>query len=59
MTENTTECAVCGDTVEVQRHTPKKLQGGVIYHFCSEDCREEFVRNPSQHTGGRTRPSMP
>lgn len=54
-----TNCAVCDEGLEVQRNTPKKLQGGVIYHFCSEDCRQEFVQNPSEHTGGRRRPSMP
>lgn len=59
MTDKDTECAVCGDAVKVKRHTPKKLQGGVIYHFCSEDCRETFVQNPSEHQGGRRRPRMP
>lgn len=59
MTDKDTECGVCGDPVKVQRNTPKKLQGGVIYHFCSEECRDAFVQNPSEHTGGRRRRSLP
>ncbi len=56
-----TNCAVCDDHVEVQRNTPKKLQGGVIYHFCSEECRDRFVADPSEHTarGRRSSPGIP
>lgn len=54
MSKDTT-CAICDEHVEVQRNTPKKLQGGVIYHFCSEECRDKFVSDPSDHTGGPRR----
>lgn len=59
MTDKETECPVCDAAIKVQRNTPKKLQGGVIYHFCSEECRDTFVEDPSQHTGGRRRRSLP
>lgn len=48
-----TKDPVCGASVEVERHTPKKLVGGVVYHFCSEDCREEFTENPGEHVQTR------
>jgi YHS domain-containing protein len=53
-----TNCADCDDHVQVQRNTPKKLQGGVIYHFCSEECRDRFVQDPSEHTGSSPRRSQ-
>jgi YHS domain-containing protein len=59
MSEKTSECAVCGDGVKVQRNTPKKLQGGVIYHFCGEECRDRFVEDPSEFTGGRRQRRAP
>ncbi len=59
MTDKDTECAVCEEGVTVERHTPKKLVSGVIYHFCSEECRDTFVQDPSKHTGRRRRRSLP
>jgi len=55
MTDKTATCPVCDETIDVERHTPKKLKGGVIHHFCSEDHRDEFVRNPSEYTNSRRR----
>ncbi len=45
-----TECPICGDKVDVGRHTHKKLHKGVIYHFCSEDCLQTFKEDPSSHS---------
>ena len=46
---------VCGEEVTVQRHTPKKLYKGVVYHFCSDACRETFEEDPSDHVRTRSR----
>lgn len=53
MTTNDTECTVCGDGLTIQRDTPKKLRSGIIYHFCSEACRDRFVNDPEGHTNQR------
>lgn len=39
---------VCGETVDVQFHTPKKLFRGVVYHFCSLECRDQFAASPER-----------
>lgn len=41
--------AVCGAEVNVQFHTPKKLFRGVVYHFCSLDCRDKFANEPERY----------
>lgn len=46
---------VCGEEIEVARHTPKKLVSGVIYHFCSQECRDEFAQDPSEYVSTGTR----
>ena len=37
---------VCGAEIEIGFHTPKKLWHGVVYHFCSEACRDKFAHQP-------------
>ena len=40
---------VCGKEVEVDFHQHKKLWQGVVYHFCSEECRDTFAEDPQEY----------
>ena len=43
MTQHKSRCAVCGNDIEnVVRHS----HGDEEYHFCSEECRLEFINHP-------------
>ncbi|EPE94981.1 heavy metal translocating P-type ATPase [Rhizobium grahamii] len=37
---------VCGMTVDPEAGKPSLQYGGVIYHFCSEGCRQKFEATP-------------
>ena len=34
--------------IDVDSKTPTAEYNGKTYHFCSEDCKKEFVANPSK-----------
>jgi YHS domain-containing protein len=58
VTGPTAECPVCrheGDLacvcVHVEPETPKCDCAGQTYYFCSEQCREDFVKHPERYTG--------
>lgn len=44
---------VCGMKVETNSpyHTEYK---GQTYHFCSSDCKDEFMENPERYTKKKT-----
>ena len=35
--------------VNVDSKTPSAEYNGVTYHFCSEDCKKEFLANPAKY----------
>jgi YHS domain-containing protein len=50
------ECLVCKKNadlacvdVQVDSQTPAYVYNGKTYYFCSDDCREEFVKHPSKY----------
>ena len=52
------ECLVCKKAaelacidVEVDKTTPSYLFNGTTYHFCSDECRDKFVKNPGKYIG--------
>src|SRR4051812_33317245 len=49
------ECLVCKKNadmacidVEVEKGTPQCVFDGKTYHFCSEECRKDFLKNPQR-----------
>ncbi|HEY7089185.1 MAG TPA: YHS domain-containing protein [Tepidisphaeraceae bacterium] len=50
------QCLVCKKNadlacvdVEVDANTPKYEYNGQTYYFCSDDCRDKFIKDPSQY----------
>jgi YHS domain-containing protein len=35
--------------IKVKDSTPRAEYQGATYYFCSEDCREEFLKNPQMY----------
>ncbi len=51
---------VCGKTVHTAR-AKSTVHDGVVYYFCSRECREVFEANPGLHVGegaGGKRPKL-
>jgi YHS domain-containing protein len=55
LSANQDTCWVCvhdGDLaclkVDIDAKTPTALDNGKTYHFCSEECKKEFVANPAK-----------
>ena len=53
---NQEECLVCVHEhdlacikVNVTDKTPSAVYNGKTYHFCSEDCKKEFMANPAKY----------
>jgi Cu+-exporting ATPase len=46
---------VCGMSVSPDEAAPEARFRDVTYRFCSDACREQFLREP-RHYVGRTRP---
>jgi hypothetical protein len=51
------ECLVCKHNadlacvdVAVTDNTPSTVHDGKRYYFCSDDCRQEFAKNPGKYT---------
>ncbi len=40
---------VCGMTVDPQAGKPKAEHAGHVYHFCSQSCRDKFVKEPEAY----------
>ena len=40
---------ICGMTVDPVKAAASSKQGGKTYYFCSEHCKEEFVKDPSKY----------
>jgi YHS domain-containing protein len=50
------ECLVCKHNadlacvdVKVDKDTPRAEYQGKTYYFCSETCRQEFLKNPAKY----------
>ncbi len=43
---------VCGKTVHTGTAKPS-IYDGMVYYFCSRDCREQFEAAPHQYTGSK------
>jgi YHS domain-containing protein len=50
------ECLVCKKNadlacvdVTVDRNTPRYLYNGTTYYFCSDDCKNEFAKDPQKY----------
>ena len=50
------QCLVCKDNadlacldVDVDSNTPRYAYNGRTYYFCSEECRQQFVKNPGKY----------
>ena len=55
------ECEVCrknGDLacleVKITERTPRTMYEGKEFYFCSEDCKREFLANPTRYIRGVT-----
>jgi YHS domain-containing protein len=42
---------VCGMAVSAKEAAPVMSYEGATYRFCSDGCREQFVRNPTHYVG--------
>jgi trehalose synthase len=40
---------VCGMSVSTEERAPEATFGGVTYRFCSEACRDQFLRSPGHY----------
>jgi trehalose synthase len=40
---------VCGMSVDSEEGAPETTFGGVAYRFCSEECRDRFLRDPGHY----------
>jgi YHS domain-containing protein len=47
---------VCGMKVEEGAAAAEAEHRGIRYFFCSESCKEEFLRHPGQYLGQGDRP---
>ncbi len=52
----TAECSVCRENadlaclhVKITDTTPRAEFGGRTYYFCSEECREAFLKDPGKY----------
>jgi YHS domain-containing protein len=52
------ECLVCKRNadlacvdVDVDKNTPRAEYNGKTYYFCSDECREEFLKHPAKYAG--------
>ena len=43
---------VCGMSVGIDQAAPEAMVGGVAYRFCSEECRDQFLRDPGHYLIG-------
>jgi YHS domain-containing protein len=37
--------------VDVDSNTPSYVYDGKTYYFCSQECRDEFAKNPKRYVG--------
>jgi Cu+-exporting ATPase len=44
---------VCGMVVVPQADKPKAEHAGHVYHFCSQNCHDRFVKEPESYLGAR------
>jgi YHS domain-containing protein len=42
---------VCGTTIRPGMEVASVNLHGNTYHFCSQECRDEFMKNPTQYSG--------
>ena len=42
---------VCGMEVDVENAPASTEYNGQTYYFCSEECKEDFERNPERYSG--------
>jgi YHS domain-containing protein len=54
------ECLVCKKNfdlacvdVDVDATTPRTEYNGKTYYFCSDDCKQEFLKNPSKYASSK------
>ena len=45
-------CIVCGEDIKKDKYSTE--HEGKHYHFCSEDCRDEFENNPEEYLAEET-----
>ena len=57
------QCPVCVSNadlacvdVTVVEATPRSAFGGEVYYFCSEECRQEFQKEPKRYVSKRRKP---
>jgi len=50
------ECLVCKMNVDlacidvaIDKDTPSYVYNGKTYHFCSDECRDKFIKNPGKY----------
>lgn len=54
---------VCGMTLRPGQEAANANYQGKTYHFCSAECRDEFLKNPAKYLGpestarGQSRPN--
>ncbi len=44
---------VCGMTVEEKTAAATATHDAQTYYFCAVACKDKFVKNPKQYTGGQ------
>lgn len=47
--EGMIEDPVCGMEINMETAPAKIEYEGQIYYFCSQDCKEAFVKNPEEY----------
>ena len=47
--EGMIEDPVCGIEINMETALAKIEYEGQIYYFCSQDCKEAFVKNPEEY----------
>jgi YHS domain-containing protein len=54
------ECLVCKKNadlacvdISVDKTTPTYAYNGKTYYFCSDECRNQFARNPTKYLSGK------
>ena len=49
------KCPVCGMNVD-ERNAPSAQFQGTTYYFCSEECRQQFLKEPKKYA--KTSPAV-
>ncbi|MGQ0535596.1 MAG: YHS domain-containing protein [Methanobacteriota archaeon] len=46
---------VCGKSIDIRMWTERYMYDGMARHFCSADCRQQFVADPQKYMKQKSR----